>query len=65
MRRSAYQAISGTATYLNAVQHPQRIFIREIDHKLDDKREIKNGDLANRLVEQAKGFIDFVRRLAR
>lgn len=48
--------------YRNAAQFPKRVFIRELDDKLDSNGGFKDEDIANRLAEQAKGFVEFISR---
>ena len=48
--------------YRNAAQFPKRVFIREVEDKLDGNGGFKNEDIANRLAEQAKGFVEFIRQ---
>ena len=50
-------------SYRNAVQFPKRVFVREVEDKLDGNGGFKNEDITNRLAEQAKGFVEFIRRI--
>jgi NAD(P)H-dependent FMN reductase len=54
------QAIFG---YRNAYLYPERVFMPRINDLLDDKGRIKDAELLQRLREQQKGFIDFVKKL--
>jgi NAD(P)H-dependent FMN reductase len=49
--------------YRNAMQFPKRVFIREVEDKLDGNGSFKDEEIASRLAEQAKGFVEFVRQL--
>lgn len=49
--------------YRNAMQFPKRVFIREVEDKLNGNGNIKDEEIASRLAEQAKGFVEFVRQL--
>lgn len=48
--------------YRNAHQFPKRVFIRELEDKLDDNGGFKDEDIGNRLTEQAQGFAEFISR---
>jgi chromate reductase, NAD(P)H dehydrogenase (quinone) len=49
--------------YRNAYLYPERVFIAGVNEQLDDKDELKDQALHQRLVAQAKGFRTFVRKL--
>jgi NAD(P)H-dependent FMN reductase len=46
--------------YRNALQFPKRVFIREVEDKLDANGILTDGEVADRLATQAKGFAEFV-----
>jgi chromate reductase len=46
--------------YRNALQFPKRVFIREVENKLDANGILTDGEVADRLATQAKGFAEFV-----
>ena len=48
--------------YRNANQFPKRVFIRELEDKLDGNGGFKDEDITSRLAEQAKGFVEFIGR---
>lgn len=48
--------------YRNANQYPKRVFIRELEEKLDDNGGLKDEDIAKRLADQVDGFVAFVAR---
>ncbi|HEY0549722.1 MAG TPA: NAD(P)H-dependent oxidoreductase [Verrucomicrobiae bacterium] len=54
------QAIFG---YRNAYIFPERVFLPKINDLLDATGRIKDPELVERLREQQKGFIEFVRKL--
>lgn len=54
------QAIFG---YRNAYIFPERVFMPKINDLLDANGRIKDAELVERLREQQKGFIEFVRKL--
>ena len=54
------QAIFG---YRNAYLYPERVFMPKINDVLDASGRIKDAELVERLREQQKGFIEFVRKL--
>ena len=49
--------------YRNAFLYPGRVFLPRVDSVLDDDGSLKDADVIERLVEQAKGFVDFVERV--
>jgi len=49
--------------YRNAFLYPGRVFLPRVDDVLDDDGSLKDADVLERLVEQAKGFVDFVERV--
>jgi chromate reductase, NAD(P)H dehydrogenase (quinone) len=49
--------------YRNAYLYPERVFLPGINNLLDANGKIKDPELMNRLRDQQKGFIDFVRKL--
>ena len=51
--------------YRNAYVYPDRVFIPQINQKLDPGGRITDPDIAARLAAQAKGFGAFVQTLAR
>jgi chromate reductase, NAD(P)H dehydrogenase (quinone) len=54
------QAIFG---YRNAYVFPERVFMPKINDLLDANGRIKDPEIVERLREQQKGFIEFVRKL--
>ena len=54
------QAIFG---YRNAFIFPERVFLPQINHSLDENGWLKNPELLDRLRKQANGFVDFVEKL--
>jgi NAD(P)H-dependent FMN reductase len=54
------QAIFG---YRNAYIYPERVFMPRINDLLDANGKIKDAELVERLRDQQKGFIEFVRKL--
>lgn len=56
------QAIFG---YRNAYLFPERVFLPKINDLLDANGRLKDPELINRIREQQKGFIEFVRKLMR
>lgn len=54
------QAIFG---YRNAYLYPERVFMPRINDLLDDNGRIKDAEIVERIREQQKGFIEFVRKL--
>jgi len=49
--------------YRNAFIYPVRVFIPHIGNELDENGRLKSADLITRLEEQARGFVDFVKRV--
>jgi NAD(P)H-dependent FMN reductase len=49
--------------YRNAYLYPERVFIAGVNGQLDERGELKDPALQERLVEQAKGFRAFVQKL--
>ena len=49
--------------YRDAFLYPERVFMPRINDLLDDKGRIKDAELVDRLCEQQKGFIEFVRKV--
>jgi NAD(P)H-dependent FMN reductase len=49
--------------YRNAFLYPGRVFLPRVDSLLDDDGTLKDGDVLERLTDQAMGFVDFVERL--
>ena len=49
--------------YRNAYIYPERVFMPGINGLLDANGKIKDPELMDRLREQQKGFIEFVRKL--
>jgi chromate reductase, NAD(P)H dehydrogenase (quinone) len=49
--------------YRNAYLFPERVFMPRINDLLDDQGKIKDPELMDRLRDQQKGFIEFVRKL--
>ena len=54
------QAIFG---YRNAYVFPDRVFLPQINHLLDEGGRLKDTELVERLKSRAEGFVDFVERL--
>jgi len=48
--------------YRNAYLYPERVFLPRIGQLLTDNGQFKDPELKERLLSQAKGFIDFVQR---
>jgi NAD(P)H-dependent FMN reductase len=51
--------------YRNAHVFPDRIFVPQVQTKLDGNGELTDGELAQRFVRQAKGFAEFAGLLKR
>lgn len=49
--------------YRNAFIYPERVFMPHINNLLDANGEFKDQEIPNRLRTQARGFIDFVKKL--
>ena len=49
--------------YRNAYIYPERVFMPGINNLLDANGKIKDPELMNRLRDQQKGFIEFVRKV--
>ncbi|MEZ5404588.1 MAG: NAD(P)H-dependent oxidoreductase [Verrucomicrobiia bacterium] len=49
--------------YRNALIYPDRVFMPRINDLLDAKGKFKDEEMPNRLRTQARGFIEFVRKL--
>ncbi|MBI1176135.1 NADPH-dependent oxidoreductase [bacterium] len=49
--------------YRNAYLFPQRVFLPSIYDLLNEAGEISDPEIAERLEAQARGFVDFVRRV--
>ena len=49
--------------YRNAFIFPERVFMPQINNLLDANEELKDKEILERLRTQAKGFIEFVRKL--
>ena len=49
--------------YRNAIQYPKRVFIREVEDKLDANGILTDAEVADRLAAQAKGFAEFILRV--
>jgi chromate reductase, NAD(P)H dehydrogenase (quinone) len=49
--------------YRNAYLYPERVFMPRINDLFDANGRLKDADLIERLREQQKGFIEFVRKL--
>jgi NAD(P)H-dependent FMN reductase len=49
--------------YRNAFIYPERVFMPHINSLLDANGEFKDQEIPNRLRAQARGFIDFVKKL--
>jgi len=54
------QAIFG---YRNAYVFPERVFLPRIKSLLDESGRLKDPELVERLREQQKGFVEFVKKL--
>jgi chromate reductase, NAD(P)H dehydrogenase (quinone) len=54
------QAIFG---YRNAYIYPERVFMPRINDLLDANGRLKDAELVERLREQQKGFVEFVKKL--
>ncbi|MBY0586389.1 NAD(P)H-dependent oxidoreductase [bacterium] len=48
--------------YRNAFICPYRVFIKGVHHVFDETGQLKQDDLKDRLAEQARLFVDFIRR---
>ena len=55
------QAIFG---YRNAYIYPERVFMPRVNDLLDVNGRLKDSELVERLRDQQKGFIEFVRKLS-
>jgi hypothetical protein len=55
------QAIFG---YRNAYIYPERVFMPRVNDLLDATGRLKDTELVDRLRDQQKGFIEFVRKLS-
>lgn len=51
--------------YRNAYNFPKRVFIPAVHDFLDDEKGILDEDLATRLKEQARSFVEFCRNLGK
>ena len=51
--------------YRNAYNFPKRVFIPAVHDSLDDEKGILDEDLATRLKEQARSFVEFCRNLGK
>ena len=49
--------------YRNAYLFPERVFLPNVNDLLDERGQLKDPDIADRLKKQAAGFADFVQRL--
>jgi chromate reductase, NAD(P)H dehydrogenase (quinone) len=49
--------------YRNAYLYPERVFLPQINSRLDASGRLKDAELLERLKAQAEGFTDFVERL--
>jgi hypothetical protein len=49
--------------YRNAYLYPERVFLPKINELLNEQGRLRDPELADRLREQAEGFVDFVERL--
>jgi NAD(P)H-dependent FMN reductase len=49
--------------YRNAFIYPVRVFLPTINDKLDEAGRLRDPELRRRLEEQARGFIDFMKRV--
>ena len=47
----------------NAYLFPERVFLPNVNDLLDERGQLKDPDIADRLKKQAAGFADFVQRL--
>ena len=51
--------------YRNAYNFPKRVFIPAVHDFLDDEKGILDDDLASRLMDQARSFVEFCRNLGK
>ncbi len=49
--------------YRNAYLFPERVFLPNVNDLLDERGQLKDPEIADRLKKQAVGFADFVQRL--
>jgi len=49
--------------YRNAFIFPERVFLPNVGDQLDDRGQLKDPEILERLRKQAAGFVDFVQRL--
>jgi len=57
------EQIEAMMIYLGAVIYPKRVNIPKINDHLDENNRVKTPAIVERLENQAKGFVEFVRKL--
>jgi len=57
------EQLQGIFSYRNAHIYPERVFLPRINDLLDETGVLRDGELIERLHNQARGFVQFIEKL--